>query len=96
MFQTRSPLTAELVLYFEIPFVVCDCLFVFTSRKFHGSDKMDCLAAIQRGKVEIVVTTYETFREHQVWVYYFLFFLSEKDSGFCCVTKEKYFQGNSL
>ena len=35
-------------------------------RKFHGSSKNDCLSDIKKGKVEIVVTTFETFREHQV------------------------------
>ena len=45
--------------------------FVF-DRKFHGSSKNDCLSDIKKGKVEIVVTTFETFREHQV-----------KCGGFC-------------
>ncbi|KAH3696910.1 hypothetical protein DPMN_084393, partial [Dreissena polymorpha] len=37
----------------------------FSVRKFHGSDKDDCLREVRRGKVEIVVTTFETFRDHQ-------------------------------
>ena len=37
-----------------------------SDRKFHGASKNDCLNDVKKGKVEIVVTTFETFREHQV------------------------------
>ncbi|XP_060584908.1 LOW QUALITY PROTEIN: DNA excision repair protein ERCC-6-like 2 [Ruditapes philippinarum] len=36
----------------------------FSVRKYHGSDKSECLKEIKKGKLEIVVTTFETFREH--------------------------------
>ncbi|XP_052775381.1 DNA excision repair protein ERCC-6-like 2 isoform X2 [Mya arenaria] len=37
----------------------------FSVRKYHGADKAECLKDLRRGKVEIVVTTFETFRDHQ-------------------------------
>ncbi|XP_046356993.2 DNA excision repair protein ERCC-6-like 2 isoform X1 [Haliotis rufescens] len=36
----------------------------FTARKFHGSDKKSCLAEVKKGKLEVVVTTFETFRDN--------------------------------
>nr|KAG5713963.1 hypothetical protein BaRGS_020291 [Batillaria attramentaria] len=38
----------------------------FTVRKYHGADKAVCLAEVARGKVEVVVTTFETFRDNVV------------------------------
>ncbi|CAL1534431.1 unnamed protein product [Lymnaea stagnalis] len=36
----------------------------FTASKFHGADKDGCLADLKKGKLEIIVTTFETFRDH--------------------------------
>ncbi|XP_064606212.1 DNA excision repair protein ERCC-6-like 2 [Liolophura sinensis] len=36
----------------------------FTARKYHGSDKFQTLAEAKKEKIEIVVTTYETFRDN--------------------------------
>ncbi|KAK3612352.1 hypothetical protein CHS0354_011070 [Potamilus streckersoni] len=37
----------------------------FSVRKYHGADKQECLADLKKGKAEIVVTTFETFRDNQ-------------------------------
>ncbi|KAL3868004.1 hypothetical protein ACJMK2_040844 [Sinanodonta woodiana] len=37
----------------------------FKVRKYHGADKQECLADVKKGKAEIVVTTFETFRDNQ-------------------------------
>ncbi|XP_067677911.1 DNA excision repair protein ERCC-6-like 2 [Haliotis asinina] len=36
----------------------------FSASKFHGSDKKTCLAEVKKGKLEVVVTTFETFRDN--------------------------------
>ncbi|XP_076462027.1 uncharacterized protein LOC143294538 isoform X2 [Babylonia areolata] len=36
----------------------------FTVRKYHGADKASCLTDVGRGKVEVVVTTFETCRDN--------------------------------
>ncbi|KAL8605870.1 hypothetical protein ACOMHN_040514 [Nucella lapillus] len=36
----------------------------FTVRKYHGTDKASCLIDVGRGKVEVVVTTFETCRDN--------------------------------
>ena len=38
----------------------------FVSSKYHGTNKESCLMDIKNKKVEIVVTTFETFRDHVV------------------------------
>uniref|UniRef100_A0A2C9L9G4 DNA excision repair protein ERCC-6-like 2 n=1 Tax=Biomphalaria glabrata TaxID=6526 RepID=A0A2C9L9G4_BIOGL len=38
----------------------------FIVRKFHGSDKDVCLSDLKKGKLEIVVTTFETYRDNLV------------------------------
>ncbi|XP_052090388.1 DNA excision repair protein ERCC-6-like 2 [Mytilus californianus] len=37
----------------------------FTVGKFHGTDKEQCFADTKKGKHEIVITTYETYRDNQ-------------------------------
>jgi len=37
-------------------------------RKFHGAEKVECLREVEKGKVEIVVTTFETYRDHEVHI----------------------------
>ena len=34
--------------------------------KYHGTDKEQCLNETKKGKYEVVVTTYETYRDNQV------------------------------
>ena len=46
--------------------ISCEVTDFLYYRKFHGVSKTECLTDIKKGKVEIVVTTFETFREHQV------------------------------
>ncbi|BFY99657.1 hypothetical protein BsWGS_02697 [Bradybaena similaris] len=36
----------------------------FSASKFHGADKETCLDDLKKGKLEIVVTTFETFRDN--------------------------------
>ncbi|KAL4236647.1 DNA excision repair protein ERCC-6-like 2 [Mactra antiquata] len=36
----------------------------FSVRKYHGTDKAECIKDLRKGKTEIVVTTFETYREH--------------------------------
>ncbi len=38
----------------------------FKVAKFHGVSKTETIEKIKRGKVEVVLTTYETFRNHIV------------------------------
>ncbi|XP_033738502.1 DNA excision repair protein ERCC-6-like 2 isoform X2 [Pecten maximus] len=37
----------------------------FTVGKYHATEKVRCLSDVQRGKYEVVVTTYETFRDNR-------------------------------
>ncbi|XP_069126621.1 DNA excision repair protein ERCC-6-like 2 isoform X2 [Argopecten irradians] len=37
----------------------------FTVGKYHSADKVQCLSDVQRGKYEVMVTTYETFRDNR-------------------------------
>ena len=41
----------------------------FRTGRFHGACKKETLANAERGKLEIVLTTYETFRIHKVCVF---------------------------
>ncbi|CAG5116147.1 unnamed protein product, partial [Candidula unifasciata] len=36
----------------------------FSASKFHGADKETCLNNLKKGKLEVVVTTFETFRDN--------------------------------
>ena len=38
----------------------------FIFRKFHGSDKDACFEDLKKGKLEIVITTFETYRDKVV------------------------------
>lgn len=40
----------------------------FSVGKFHGSDKQQCLKDLSREKLEIVVTTFETFRDNKEYL----------------------------
>lgn len=40
--------------------------FLITLRKYHGSEKAECLSKLSKQSLEVVVTTFETFRENTV------------------------------
>ena len=41
----------------------------FKVGRYHGATKIETIEKAKRGKLEIVLTTYETFRNHIVSVY---------------------------
>lgn len=47
--------------------LVLKAVFI-TLRKYHGSEKAECLSKLSKQNLEVVVTTFETFRENTVRV----------------------------
>lgn len=63
----------------------------FKVAKFHGASKTETIEKAKRGKLEMVLTTYETFRNHIVSVFaYFSFedYLFQRFSKFLIIAIE--------
>lgn len=59
-------MTMRIIMLFPLVVVATVILILSYFRRFHGADKAETLSDMKKDKFEIVVTTFETYRDNVV------------------------------
>ena len=65
----------------------------YSCRKYHKTHKSNTLADMKKGKLDVVVTTYETFRDHIVYLLLIIYNVIYKCYLQICFTNVHKFYG---